>query len=85
MEHHGDETNYVGESDMSVNEATNGQLSSQEHTLLEIIAVVWNGFGSLPKQYDNDITDLRHHIDAINNIILSRSASRANPDIVRNI
>ena len=67
----------------TVSESFGGQLSGQERTLLEINAVLWNGFGQLPKQYDTDITDLRHHVDAINNIILARAASRANPDIVR--
>ncbi len=67
----------------TMNEATNGQLSAQERTLLEINAVLWNGFCQLPKQYDTDVRDLRHHVDAINNIILARAASRANPDIVR--
>ncbi len=67
----------------TTDEATNGQLTGQERTLLEINAVVWNGFGQLPKQYHTDINDMRHHIDAINNIILARAASRANPDLVR--
>lgn len=67
----------------TMNEATNGQLTGQERTLLNINATVWNGFGELPKQYGNDMYDLRRHIDEINNIILARAASRANPDVVR--
>ena len=71
----------------TVNEATTGQLTGQEQTLLEMNAVVWNGFNALSQfgvaSYHNDLVDMRQHIDAINNIILARAASRANPDIVR--
>ncbi len=67
----------------TTDEATTGQLSGHERMLLETNAAMWNGFCRLPKQYPTDTADMRYHVDAINNIILARAASRANPDIVR--
>lgn len=67
-------------------EATTGAVTAQEGTLLEMNAVVWNGFNALPQfgvaSYHNDLVDMRQHIDAINNIILSRAAARANPGLI---
>jgi hypothetical protein len=82
------DNDYEGEmaADSNTYEATTGAVTAQEQTLLEMNAVVWNGFNALPQfgvaSYHNDLVDMRQHIDAINNIILSRAAARANPGLI---
>lgn len=73
--------NIVGEPDRA--EATKGQLTKQERTLMEITSVVWNGFIALPGVHGDEVHDMRFHIDAINRLFLARAGARANPDLVR--
>ncbi len=60
-------------------------MNEDEKRAIEASAELWNAFVKLEKYHPDDIQDVKFHIHAIQNIIMSRVAVRNNPDIFMNL
>lgn len=50
-------------------------LSEQELKCLDISKDLWNEYNKLEEVHEDDAPEFRHHLHALQNIILSRSAT----------
>lgn len=55
----------------------NTNLTPQEQLVLDHSVALWNAAVQLPKEHEDDINELRHHVHAIQNLIGARPTWRA--------
>ncbi len=60
-----------------------GKIVVKESDILDLTADVWRRFNELPVYHPSDRRDVAFHIHAIQNIIATRAATRANPETLR--
>lgn len=58
-------------------------MNEEEKNAITASAELWNAFLKLEKYHPDDVLDVRFHIHAIQNIIMSRVAVRNNPELFR--
>lgn len=58
-------------------------LNQTELAALDKLVDCFNILNSIPSQHENDMPDIVFHIHAIQNIVMSRAAVRAHPDVFR--
>ena len=51
-------------------------MTDPEHELVMALAKVWDGFLTLPVEHDDDLSEFRQGIHAVQRMILARSARR---------
>lgn len=56
-------------------------VTDDEQALLELTAQIWNGFARLGDKHPSDLEELHRDLHNIQNRIMARVASRANPEL----
>lgn len=56
-------------------------MNEQEKKVIELCGQVWMEYASLPVQRQGELTEILHHIRAIQNAVLAREAERRNPEL----
>jgi hypothetical protein len=58
-------------------------MTQEEVKVLHYLKETWNEFNKLPKVHNDDINDFRHHIHALQNIILAREGLRKMEEMLK--
>lgn len=56
-------------------------MTKEEKEVIAISVELWNAFLRMEKYHPDDVKDVRFHIHAIQNIVMSRETVRNNPEL----